>query len=63
MNILYEEQKSELVDALVADVAGSVAVLCDAHPDITPDEVWDRARNIVQGLIGNYRITKEITNG
>lgn len=43
-------------DALIADLATGLRVLCEAHPDITEDEIMDRARNLAAGLVGNYRV-------
>lgn len=43
-------------DALVADVATGIRKLRDTHPDVTEDEVMERARNVVAGLVGNWRV-------
>ena len=45
------------IDALVADVAAGVAMLREPHVAgvaLTDEQVMDRARNIVGGLLGNY---------
>jgi hypothetical protein len=55
----WDGDKESLLDDLVADVASGVRVL--RHRDgvlLTEDQVLDRARNIVAGLIGNYRIER-----
>jgi hypothetical protein len=58
--IEYEMQKEELIDSLVADVVGGLAMFrephCGGHVNITDEQLWDRARNVVSGLIGNYKI-------
>lgn len=47
----------DLVAVLLADVAEGVRVLRvrDGHP-LTEEQVIDRARNIVTGLLGNYDV-------
>lgn len=49
-----------LRDSLVGDVAGYLVTLREPHCaglPITDEQAWERARNIVSGLISNYRIT------
>ncbi len=50
-----------LIDDLVGDLVGALAMLrepqCGGH-SITDDQLKDRARNIVQGLIGNYSVAR-----
>lgn len=51
----FDAKKEGTLDSLVADVAAGVRVL--RHRDgvlISEDQVMDRARNIVSGLIHNY---------
>jgi hypothetical protein len=48
-----------LLDNLVADVASGIRVL--RHRDgvlLSEDQVMDRARNVVAGLIGGYSIER-----
>lgn len=46
-----------LSDALVADVAAGLRVLRSRDGvNLSEDQIMDRARNIVAGLVGNYRI-------
>lgn len=52
------ERRGQLLSDLTADLAGVIAKLCDKHPSITADEVWDRARNAAQGVVGNYLVER-----
>lgn len=48
-----------LIDSLVGDVVGYLVTLREPHCGplpITDEQAWERARNIVAGLIGNYDI-------
>lgn len=50
-----------LLDSLVGDVVGGLAMFREPHCggfDISDEQLKDRARNIVAGLIGNYRIER-----
>jgi hypothetical protein len=44
------------LDALTSEVAQGIAGLREFHPDITDEQIQERARNIVQALVGNYVI-------
>ena len=53
--------REALVDELVGDIAGGIAVLNDKRGGvpglgISDDLIRERAANIVTGLLGNYRI-------
>lgn len=60
--IEYEMQREELATDLIADIVGGLAKFrephCGGHASITDEQLWDRARNIVGGLLGNYKISK-----
>lgn len=45
------------VARLLADVAAGIRVLRTYGVEITEEQVLERARNIVMGLLGNYQIT------
>jgi hypothetical protein len=50
-----------LIDSLVGDVVGYLVALREPHyggVPITDEQAWERARNVVAGLIGNYRIER-----
>lgn len=56
-----DPEREALIDALVADVAGGIAVLNDARDGVgsfnIPDElIWERARGIVCGLLLAYDV-------
>lgn len=59
--------REDLADRIVADVAGGLAVLCHdrvgapAVPGLTDEMCWERARNIVGALLGNYEIKEKKT--
>ena len=49
------------IDALVADVAEGIAHLREPHVAgvaLTDEQIMDRARNIVGGLLGSYSIER-----
>lgn len=49
------------VDALVADVAEGIEMLRRPHVAgvaLTDEQIMDRARNIVGGLLGNYKFER-----
>lgn len=53
----FDGKVESLVDQLVSDVAMGLRVLRTRDGFALPEDlVMDRARNIVCGLIGNYRI-------
>lgn len=55
----WDGDKESLIDSLVSDVATGIRVLRSRDGSwLTEDQIMDRARNIVAGLIGNYNITK-----
>lgn len=55
----WDGATESLVDSLVSDIAMGIRVLRTRDGVwITEDQVLDRARNIAQGLIGNYRILR-----